>query len=149
MVNRVKVFGAQGFQKKLKRLVVQAPIDTKKEMLKIIVEMDIDVKKTISRGSRSGRIYGKRKHQASARNEAPKTDGGGLVGGFLFDVKVVNKMVVGRIRNISDHAAAVEFKPKSKGGRPFMKPLYKRWRKIASRRLGAASRTTFKKVKGG
>ena len=119
--------------------------DANIEMLKIIVEMDADVKKTISTGSRSGKIYGKRRHQASAKGEAPKTDRGGLVAGFLFDVRNTKKNIIGRIRNISKYAAAVEFKPVSRGGRPFMRPLYERWADKASKRLGVKIKRSIRK----
>ena len=146
MATKTVVIGDKAFSRKLKKISVTVPINTKREMTKIITEMDSDVKKTIQKGGRSGRIYGKRRHQASAPGEAPKTDSGQLVAGFNFDVKVTNKKIIGQLRNISSHAAAVEFKPKADGGRPFMRPLFKKWRKIASKRLGFAVKSSIKKV---
>lgn len=146
MAIKSEVIGGNRFAKKLKKIGATIPINTKREMTKIVTEMDKDVKDTIQKGGRSGKIYGKRKHQASAPGEAPKTDRGGLVAGFNFDVKATKKLIIGRIRNISGHAAAVEFKPKSEGGRPFMRPLYKRWRKVASQRLRKAVKTSVRRA---
>ena len=146
MAIKSEVIGGKRFAKKLKKIGDTMPVNVKREMTKIITEMDKDVKDTIQKGGRSGKIDGKRKHQASAPGEAPKTDRGGLVKGFLFDVKATKKLIIGRIRNISDHAAAVEFKPKSQGGRPFMRPLYKRWRKVASKRLRMAVKTSVRRA---
>jgi len=147
MVTKSVVIGDKAFSKRLKRISKTIPLDTKAQMLKLIVEMDADVKKTISGGGRSGRVYGKRGHQGSAPGEAPKTDMGGLVAGFNFDVKITPKQIIGQIRNISKYAAAVEFKPSSQGGRPFMRPLYNKWRKVASKRLMQATKSSIKKAR--
>ena len=142
----VKIKGRRKIKKQFSNIGAIIVKDTNREMLKIITEMDADVKKTISTGGRSGKVYGKRRHQASAPGEAPKTDKGGLVAGFLFDVRGTKKNIIGRIRNISQYAAAVEFKPKSKGGRPFMRPLYERWESKASKRLGVKIKRSIRKA---
>lgn len=91
--------------------------------------MDTDAKQSISGGSRSGKTYkrGNITHVASAASELPKTDRGELVAGFLFAVKRRFNGVSGNLVNKSRHAAALEFKPAAKGGRPFMRPLFKKW----------------------
>lgn len=141
-----KIIGRRKIKKQFGDIGLNIIKDTHKEMLKIIIEMDADVKKTISTGGRSGKVYGKRKHQASAPGEAPKTDRGGLVAGFLFDVRGTKKNIIGRIRNISKYAAAVEFKPVGRGGRPFMRPLYNRWADKASKRLGVKIKRSIRKA---
>ena len=113
----------------------------------VLVKMDADVKRTIQTGSRSGRIYRKSKrvlHQASAQGEAPKTDTGALVAGFYFGVTKDRLGVTGFLGNRATHAAPLEFKPESMGGRPFMNPLVKRWRDFIRKELNLDMRVMIR-----
>ena len=142
-----KIIGGNKLKAKFAKIKTVAPSATKKAMTKILVDMDRDVKSTIQKGSRSGRIYGK--HRVSAPGEAPKIDTGVLASSFSFRSKGDKRQIVGTIENSAKHAKYLEFKPKSQGGRPFMRPLYNRWRERASKRLMITIKTTIRKVARG
>lgn len=96
------------------------------EILKVVFEMDSYLKKSISQGARSGRVYNSSrsssvKHQASAIGELPKTDTGELVSGFNINESKKNQGEIEYI-NSAPYAKDLEYKPPSKGGRPFMRP---------------------------
>ena len=128
-----KLIGLEGFKSKLKRIDGAVNRGAKMEMGKLIAEMHEEVVTTISRGGRSGRVYGN--HQASAPGEAPKTDTGELVASMRPSVLSTKRHIEGTISADAKHAAPLEFKPASRGGRPFMRPLYKRWRRRITKRL--------------
>ena len=48
--------------------------------------------------------------------------------GFYFKAGLKASEVFGILGNRASHAIPLEFKPQSMGGRPFMRPLYKRWK---------------------
>ena len=146
-----RVIGKEGLQKKLIILSASSQANLSSEMTKLIVEMDADGKRNISSGGRSGKTYkrGSKSHIASAPGEFPKTDRGGLVAGFLFNVQKTTQKVIGILENNSSHASAVEFKPASKGGRPFMRPLYKKWKPIAESRFEIALKKSIAQAKNG
>ena len=146
-----RIIGKESLQKKLIALSAEAQISNAKTMTQLLVEIDSDAKKSISGGSRGGKSYkrGKNMHVASAPGEFPKTDRGGLVAGFLFNVKKLPSKVVGILENKAPYAMAVEFKLKSQGGRPFMRPLYKKWKMIAEARFAISLKQTIQKVARG
>ncbi len=106
--------------------------DVENEIVKALQEsasaLNGEYVKAIQRGARSGIIYppikGRRgkPHQASAPGEPPKTDMGELAQSFFMAVDRPSlTMTVG---NAAPHAGPLEFKPASKGGRPFMGPIF-------------------------
>ncbi len=139
---RGQILGGKAFKAKLERLNLSVFAEMKKTMITTITEMDEEVKKLIDGGARSGKIYkrtkGGKTHQASAPGEAPKSDYGDLKAGFNFDTKATSRQIIGNLRNISKHAKPLEYKPKARGGRPFMRPLFKKWLPIARERFSSA-----------
>ena len=135
--NKSRIIGGKRLQAKLSSLSAAVDLNNAKVMADLLTEVDSDAKKSIATGSRSGRIYtrGSVRHQASAPGEFPKTDTGNLIAGFIFYTQKISHKVVGTLENRSPHANALEFRPRSKGGRPFMRPIYKKWLPIAQRRL--------------
>lgn len=147
MAVTAQIKGIDRLRTRLMRMQSNITNQTQREMVGIITDMDRDVKETIQRGSRTGRIYGK--HQASAPGEPPKSDTGILASSFLFYTKATKRQVIGTIENIAEYAKYLEFKPKSSGGRPFMRPLYNRWRNEASKRLRLTIKTSIKRASRG
>lgn len=148
-----KLKGVNGLKRKFALIQASATKETQREMTRILVDMDRDIKRTIQSGGRSGNIYKVTKsgatHQASAPGEAPKSNTGNLAASFkIFTTKIANT-VIGNIENFAQYAKYLEFKPKSAGGRPFMRPLYNRWRKNASQRLRLTIKSGIKRIARG
>lgn len=135
-------------RRKLKALNPSIHSAVKAEMAKITIEMDEEVSTSISSGSRSGKTYKRRTvtHKASSANELPKSDTGELVKGFFNTVKATPNRIIGIVGNKAKHAKHLEFKPKSQGGRPFMRPLYNRWVDRANWRLKKALKSGIRKI---
>lgn len=147
MVN-VIIHGEEKLILKMERMKVELINSAAESLGRDLALLDSDAKQSVSQGSRSGRIY-KRKtvtHQASAPGEYPKTDRGFLVAGFLFNIRKTFTDVYGYLENRAAHAAAVEFKPISKGGRPFMRPLFKKWNGKIKDNIVMAMRNTIKRI---
>lgn len=83
---------------------------------------------SISKGGRSGNIYKrgkKRMHQASASGEPPKTDTGELVRNITVVAEKERVVTVGS-RKQAPHGYWLETKEPSQGGRPWLRPAYKK-----------------------
>ena len=130
----VKIIGRRKLNAQLKKMSNDLRNDLGIGMEHIIEQMKYDVESTIDTGARSGRIYkrGSRMHQASAPGEFPKTDTGELTASFYKEIQKKFNQVIGILGNDAPYAKAVEFKPASDGGRPFMRPTWKKWRDPAS-----------------
>jgi len=102
------------------------------EMTRVLVAMKKQSRDSINTGARSGKIYKRagKTRQRSAPGELPKTDTRDLVNSFSNTTEKLMTRVVGRLVNDSDHASLLEFSSPTKGGRPFMRPLWKIWRPI-------------------
>ena len=145
--------GVNGLKKKFIQMQTRLDTPTAREMTRILVDMDRDIKQTIQGGGRSGRVYrvtkGGATHQASAPGEPPKSNTGNLAASFKIFTQRLGKEIIGNIENFAQYAKYLEFKPKSAGGRPFMRPLYNRWRKRASERLRLTIKTSIKRIARG
>lgn len=146
---RAIITGREKISGKINLLTLGMATALKREISQILVQMDEEIKKNISSGVRSGRLYKRTKkgvmHQASAPGELPKTDRGGLIAGFSFDTIVSTHYVSGELRNAAPHAKSLEFKPAAAGGRPFMRPLFKKWNPIAKVRIENAIKNEVSK----
>lgn len=129
---KMKVIGRTKLKNQLKEMGADLRSDLTKQMKTTMSQMDRDVKIGINTGARSGRVYrrGGRTGQRSAPGELPKTDTGDLVSKFSTNVRSTKRKIVGVLSNSSDHAVQLEFDLASKGGRPFMRPLWEKWRPL-------------------
>lgn len=143
----VKIIGKRKLDAQLKRINRNLRNDLAAEMVKVVDELKNDGKIEISTGGRSGRLYkrGNRTHQASAPGEYPKTDTGKLVLSFFRKVIKSRNQVTGFLINNAPHARYLEFKPASMGGRPFMRPLWKKWKAPISARFKKVIRSSIRK----
>lgn len=89
--------------------------------------------RSISKGSRTGKIYIKngRQHQASGPGEAPKTDTGRLVNSLAF--KMIGKLsaIAGAIAGdgvVAEYAKSLEFGTRKMDSRPFLVPAVEKMR---------------------
>lgn len=144
---KVKIIGKKALTSQLKEMRSDIRTDVAKQMAIILAKMNKDVKDTINKGGRSGVEYkrGNRIRRRSAPGEPPKTDTGDLVSRFATKTKVSKNKVTGTLSNNSDHAAPLEFKPGSNGGRPFMRPLYNKWEPIAIKTFKASIKRSLRK----
>ncbi len=103
-----------------------------KQMAVTLAQMNRDVKKGINTGARTGVTYkrGGKKRRRSAPGELPKTETGDLVSKFSTKVDIERNKVTGVLENSSGHAAILEFGDRIKGGRPFMRPLWRKWHQL-------------------
>lgn len=144
---KVKIIGLRRLESQLTEMSRDLRSDLAKQMAITLAQMNRDVKKGINTGSRTGRTYIKdgKTRRRSAPGELPKTDTGDLVSRFATKVNSSKKRVKGILSNNSDHAVKLEFGPKSKGGRPFMRPLWRKWNSIIFARFQATIKLSLRK----
>ena len=120
----------QGFQKKLKKRIVDNPEKHLKKLVqRSTMLVESTAKESILKGG-TGITYQKynprRQHTASAPNEPPASDTGFLVSSISSKVRKEGTAVIGQIIASAPYAAWLEFGTKAmlkKGGaRPFMQP---------------------------
>ena len=120
----------QGFQKKLKKRIVDNP----EKHLKQLVQRSTTIveghaKQSIMKGG-TGITYHKynprRQHTASAKGEPPATDTGFLVSNITSSVKQQGTTVVGQIVASAPYAPYLEFGTSTIDPRPFMQPALER-----------------------
>ena len=100
--------------------------------------------KSIQQGSKSGAIYGKKNHQASAPGEAPATDHGILAANILIDFASETDRVALIISNAA-YSKALEFGTRKMAARPFMKPAYDENIETIRKRVRSATRAALNK----
>ena len=114
--------------RKIERAIFASNAQTLEAVLPKMQEVVVN---DIETGGRTGRLYKRKRapgfHQASAPGEMPKKDSGELSKSFINGVTRIGGNVQGTIMNFSGHAVPLELKPKQKGGRPFMRPLFKQF----------------------
>ena len=78
----------------------------------------------IAKGPKTGNIYtrGKVKHRASAPDEYPAGDTGNLARSLHHEVDPIK--LEGRVEASANYAVPLEYKAKSRGGRPFLTRAY-------------------------
>ena len=120
----------QGFQKKLKKRMVDNP----EKHLKQLVQRSTTIveghaKQSIMKGG-TGITYQKcnprRQHTASAKGEPPASDTGFLVSNITSSVKQQGTSVVGQIVASAPYAPYLEFGTSTIDPRPFMQPALER-----------------------
>ena len=120
----------QGFQKKLKKRMVDNP----EKHLKQLVQRSTTIveghaKQSIMKGG-TGITYQKynprRQHTASAKGEPPASDTGFLVNNITSSVKQQGTSVVGQIVASAPYAPYLEFGTSTIDPRPFMQPALER-----------------------
>ena len=120
----------QGFQKKLKKRMVDNP----EKHLKQLVQRSTTIveghaKQSIMKGG-TGITYQKynprRQHTASAKGEPPASDTGFLVNNITSSVKQLGTSVVGQIVASAPYAPYLEFGTSTIDPRPFMQPALER-----------------------
>ena len=120
----------QGFQKKLKKRIVDNP----EKHLKHLVQRSTTLveghaEQSIMKGG-TGITYQKynprRQHTASAKGEPPATDTGFLVSSITSSVKKQGTAVIGQIVASAPYAPYLEFGTSTIDPRPFMQPALER-----------------------
>ena len=116
----------QGFQKKLKKRIVDNPEKHLKQLVqRATTTVEGTAKESIMSGG-SGRTYQKynprRQHTASAKGEPPATDTGFLVSNITSSVKQQGTSVIGQIVASAPYASFLEFGTSTIDPRPFMQP---------------------------
>jgi hypothetical protein len=147
----VTISGQNRIRRKLGAINTRVANASQKALVKDMARMDSDAKQSISGGSRSGKVYtrGSVSHQASAPGEFPKTDRGELVSGFFFNVSRKVNSILASLSNKSNHASYLEFKPSLMGGRPFMRPIFNKWKPTIEKNVLNAARAAIKGVSRG
>ena len=120
----------QGFQKKLKKRIVDNPEKHLKQLVqRATTTVEGTAKESIMSGG-TGRTYQKynprRQHTASAKGEPPATDTGFLVNNITSSVKQQGTTVVGQIVASAPYAPYLEFGTSTIDPRPFMQPALER-----------------------
>jgi len=120
----------QGFQKKLKKRIVDNPEKHLKQLVqRATTTVEGTAKESIMSGG-TGRTYQKynprRQHTASAKGEPPATDTGFLVSNITSSVKQQGTTVVGQIVASAPYAPYLEFGTSTIDPRPFMQPALER-----------------------
>ena len=120
----------QGFQKKLKKRMVDNPEKHLKQLVqRATTTVEGTAKESIMSGG-TGRTYQKynprRQHTASAKGEPPATDTGFLVSNITSSVKQQGTSVVGQIVASAPYAPYLEFGTSTIDPRPFMQPALER-----------------------
>jgi hypothetical protein len=123
--------------------------EAEKILVRNIIDVHADTVRQVQQGARTGRMYkvGKsRYHQASAQGEFPKTNTGQLAALMFFDViKNADKLET-EFGSRAAHAKPLEFKPASKGGRPWLHPQFKKFEPIVLKELAESNRRILEKV---
>jgi len=127
----------QGFQKKLKKRIVDNPEKHLKQLVqRATTTVEGTAKESIMSGG-TGRTYQKynprRQHTASAKGEPPATDTGFLVSNITSSVKQQGTTVVGQIVASAPYAPHLEFGTSNIRPRPFMQPALERNRPMIKR----------------
>lgn len=105
------------------------------------LELRRDVVKAIRNGPATGRIYGKRMHQASAPGEAPANDTGRLLNSIFFAEGFgANRGKLAIVGSNVVYATYLEFGTRKIASRPFFRPAVERMRPKFQRRLERALR---------
>ncbi len=127
----------QGFQKKLKKRIVDNPEKHLKQLVqRATTTVEGTAKESIMSGG-TGRTYQKynprRQHTASASGEPPATDTGFLVSNITSSVRQQGTSVVGQIVASAPYAPLLEFGTSNIRPRPFMQPALERNRPMIKR----------------
>ena len=103
------------------------------------IDMETDLKKTISSGSRSGRMYtrGGKQGQRSAPGEPPKTDTGTLASS-IRQVSSFMSAEVGSLENVANYGDFLEQGTVNMGERPLFKPMRDKYSPIIAKRVTIA-----------
>ena len=120
----------QGFQKKLKKRMVDNPEKHLKQLVqRATTTVEGTAKESIMSGG-TGITYQKynprRQHTASAKGEPPASDTGFLVSNITSSVKQQGTSVVGQIVASAPYAPYLEFGTSTIDPRPFMQPALER-----------------------
>lgn len=75
----------RAFLAALKNMTPEIEAAVSREVMETAAEIEAGVKLRMQRGPHSGRVYGKRRHQASAPGEAPAPDTGTLMGSIYHE----------------------------------------------------------------
>ena len=130
MAKKGGIQNLQGFQKKLKKRIVDNP----EKHLKNLVQRSTTLvegtaKQSITAGG-TGITYQKynprRQHTASAAGEPPASDTGFLVSNITSNVKKQGTSVIGQIISSAPYSAYLEFGTSDIEPRPYMQPALER-----------------------
>ena len=130
MAKKGGIQNLQGFQKKLKKRIVDNPEKHLKKLVqRSTMLVESTAKESILKGG-TGITYQKynprRQHTASAEGEPPASDTGFLVSNITSNVKQQGTSVVGQIIASAPYAPHLEFGTSNIRPRPFMQPALER-----------------------
>ena len=130
MAKKSGIQNLQGFQKKLKKRLVDNPEKHLKQLVQRSTTLvEGHAKQSIMKGG-TGITYQKsnprRQHTASAKGEPPASDTGFLVSNITSSVKQQGTTVVGQIVASAPYAPYLEFGTSTIDPRPFMQPALER-----------------------
>ena len=119
----------QGFQKKLKKRIVDNPEKHLKQLVqRAATTVEGTAKESIVSGNPTGRTYvrGGISHTASAAGQPPAQDQGQLAQNITTKVTTNGTQVIGQIIASAPHAPHLEFGTSTIEPRPFMQPALER-----------------------
>tara|TARA_Y100000004_G_scaffold21419_1_gene21806 strand:- start:12 stop:452 length:441 start_codon:yes stop_codon:yes gene_type:complete len=130
MAKKSGIQNLQGFQKKLKKRIVDNPEKHLKNLVqRSTMLVESTTKESILKGG-TGKTYQKynprRTHTASAKGEPPASDTGFLVSNITSSVRKQGTSVVGQIVASAPYAPWLEFGTSTIEKRPFMQPALER-----------------------
>tara|TARA_Y100000004_G_scaffold133702_1_gene151143 strand:+ start:132 stop:572 length:441 start_codon:yes stop_codon:yes gene_type:complete len=130
MAKKGGIQNLQGFQKKLKKRIVDNPEKHLKKLVqRSTMLVESTAKQSILKGG-TGITYQKynprRQHTASAAGEPPASDTGFLVGSISSNVRKQGTSVIGQIIASAPYAGYLEFGTSNIEKRPFMQPALER-----------------------
>lgn len=135
----VSLSGAGKLNQQLSTIAQGAVSEVDKATVAAGIELRANIVRGIQSGPASGRVYRKsnpnRVHRASAPGEFPATDTGRLANNIFFEKLKPGVVSVG---STLIYALYLEYKPPSKGGRPFFRPEVEKLRTKFRDRIQAA-----------
>lgn len=132
----VKLFGLNEAKNALHAYVEAVNKDTANAIKLTALAIEADAIKSISRGTKTGRVYkrGKKTHTASAAGEAPSTDTGNLVS----NIRAVIKPDIAYVGTDLDYGIHLEFGTRKIKERPWLRPASKKNESLFEKYLKAA-----------
>lgn len=118
----VRITLSKNDAKRLAQATDQAIEAIRQVLITAVLKIDREAKLLISRGPKSGRLYGK--HQASAPGEAPATNTGRLIKSIQW--QILNQGLAAEIGSPLSYSSFLEDGTRKMDPRPWLLPAYEK-----------------------
>lgn len=119
----IEIYGEKEFIASCDKLSAEGNSQLDKTLYTMALDMQSRAVKLINTGSRSGKVYGKRKHVASSDKEPPKTDSGALVESITAR-KLGQLNYTSGSTKAAPHGYWLEFGTRFMAKRPWLEPSF-------------------------